>query len=102
MSIPAWFTVDTRLGSLSVHLETPQCFSAEMYAADLGIKGKPEDDKVVAITIIHASAKVLVFVKNCSTSYYFLYLTSDNFHVFAFIDIDYLPVVMSFYYIYYD
>lgn len=48
VSIPAWFTVDTRLGSLSVHLDTPQCFSAEMYSADLNIVGKPEDDKVVA------------------------------------------------------
>ncbi|XP_039029162.1 WD repeat-containing protein 48-like isoform X1 [Hibiscus syriacus] len=44
--IPAWFTVDTRLGSLSVHLDTPQCFTAEMYSADLNISGKPEDDKV--------------------------------------------------------
>ncbi|KAJ7978062.1 WD repeat-containing protein [Quillaja saponaria] len=46
VSIPAWFTVDSRLGSLSVHLDTPQCFSAEMYSADLNIVGKPEDDKV--------------------------------------------------------
>ncbi|XP_074292701.1 uncharacterized protein LOC141619590 [Silene latifolia] len=46
VSIPAWFTVDTRLGSLSIHLETPQCFSAEMYSVDLNIVGKPEDDKV--------------------------------------------------------
>ncbi|KAK7277868.1 hypothetical protein RJT34_22887 [Clitoria ternatea] len=46
VSIPAWFTVDTRLGCLSVHLDTPQCFSAEMYSADLNIAGKPEDDKV--------------------------------------------------------
>ncbi|KAB5529397.1 hypothetical protein DKX38_019478 [Salix brachista] len=46
VSIPAWFTVDTRLGNLSVHLDTPQCFSAEMYSADLNIVGKPEDDKV--------------------------------------------------------
>ncbi|XP_073274188.1 uncharacterized protein [Primulina huaijiensis] len=46
VSIPAWFTVDTKLGSLSIHLDTPQCFSAEMYSADLEIKGKPEDDKV--------------------------------------------------------
>ncbi|RYR52566.1 hypothetical protein Ahy_A06g027464 isoform B [Arachis hypogaea] len=46
VSIPAWFTVDTRLGSLSVHLDTPQCFSAEMYSVDLNIAGKPEDDKV--------------------------------------------------------
>ncbi|KAJ8770960.1 hypothetical protein K2173_022184 [Erythroxylum novogranatense] len=47
VSIPAWFTVDTRLGSLSVHLDTPQCFSAEMYSADLNISGKPEDDKEI-------------------------------------------------------
>ncbi|KAF5463509.1 hypothetical protein F2P56_019415 [Juglans regia] len=46
VSIPAWFTVDTRLGSLSIHLDTPQCFSAEMYSTDLNIIGKPEDDKV--------------------------------------------------------
>ncbi|GAB4855426.1 hypothetical protein Ancab_024053 [Ancistrocladus abbreviatus] len=46
VSIPAWFTVDTRLGSLSIHLDTSQCFSAEMYSADLVIAGKPEDDKV--------------------------------------------------------
>ncbi|KAL2528481.1 Transducin/WD40 repeat-like superfamily protein [Forsythia ovata] len=46
VSIPSWYSVDSRLGSLSVHLETPQCFSAEMYSADLNIAGKPEDDKV--------------------------------------------------------
>ncbi|KAI9099092.1 hypothetical protein K1719_024859 [Acacia pycnantha] len=46
VSIPTWFTVDTRLGCLSVHLDAPQCFSAEMYSADLNIVGKPEDDKV--------------------------------------------------------
>ncbi|XP_010241294.1 PREDICTED: WD repeat-containing protein 48 homolog isoform X2 [Nelumbo nucifera] len=46
VSIPAWYTTDTRLGSLSIHLDTPQCFSAEMYSADLNIFGKPEDDKV--------------------------------------------------------
>ncbi|KAL3516215.1 hypothetical protein ACH5RR_023117 [Cinchona calisaya] len=46
VSIPAWFSVDTRLGNLAVHLDTPQCFSAEMYSADLNISGKPEDDKV--------------------------------------------------------
>lgn len=46
VSIPSWFTVDTKLGSLSIHLDTPQCFSAEMYSADLDIAEKPEDDKV--------------------------------------------------------
>ncbi|XP_042017252.1 WD repeat-containing protein 48-like isoform X2 [Salvia splendens] len=46
VNVPTWFSVDTRLGSLSVHLDTPQCFSAEMYSADLGVAGKPEDDKI--------------------------------------------------------
>lgn len=46
VSIPSWFTADTRLGSLSIHLDTPQCFSAEMYSADLNISEKAEDDKV--------------------------------------------------------
>ncbi|KAL5712780.1 hypothetical protein ACHQM5_014917 [Ranunculus cassubicifolius] len=46
VSIPAWFTTDTRLGSLSIHLDIPQCFSAEMYSSDLGDVGRAEDDKV--------------------------------------------------------
>ncbi|CAI9296402.1 unnamed protein product [Lactuca saligna] len=46
VSIPAWFTIDSRLGNLSVHLDTPQCFSAEMYSVDLNITEKAEDDKV--------------------------------------------------------
>ncbi|XP_024961262.1 WD repeat-containing protein 48-like [Cynara cardunculus var. scolymus] len=46
VSIPAWFTADTRLGSLSIHLDTPQCFSAEMYSADLNITERAEDDKI--------------------------------------------------------
>ncbi|XP_076890559.1 uncharacterized protein LOC143541679 [Bidens hawaiensis] len=46
VSIPTWFTADTRLGSLSIHLDTPQCFSAEMYSADLHIIEKAEDDKI--------------------------------------------------------
>ncbi|KAI8001749.1 hypothetical protein LOK49_LG09G01924 [Camellia lanceoleosa] len=45
VNIPAWFAVDTRLGSLFVHLDTPQCFFAEMYSADLNIIGKLEHDK---------------------------------------------------------
>ncbi|KAI9080896.1 hypothetical protein K1719_037205 [Acacia pycnantha] len=45
VSIPTWFTVDTKLGCLSFHLDAPQCFSAEMYSADLNIVGKPEVDK---------------------------------------------------------
>ncbi|KAD0637534.1 hypothetical protein E3N88_43948 [Mikania micrantha] len=45
ISIPAWFTVDSRLGNLSVHLDTPQCFSAEMYSVDLNITEKAVDEK---------------------------------------------------------
>ncbi|MCO5554974.1 hypothetical protein L7F22_008514 [Adiantum nelumboides] len=45
VSIPSWFTIDTRLGSISVHLETPQCFSAEMYAVDLQVSGASEEQK---------------------------------------------------------
>jgi WD repeat-containing protein 48 len=44
--VPAWFTMDTRLGSMSVHLDTPQCFSAEMYAVDLHVPGASEELKV--------------------------------------------------------
>lgn len=46
VSVPAWFTMDTRLGSISVHLDTPQCFSAEMYAVDLHVPGASEELKV--------------------------------------------------------
>uniref|UniRef100_A0A7N0VDW8 Uncharacterized protein n=1 Tax=Kalanchoe fedtschenkoi TaxID=63787 RepID=A0A7N0VDW8_KALFE len=46
VSIPSWFTVDTKFGNLSIHLDTPQCFSAEIYASDLKISEKAEDDKV--------------------------------------------------------
>jgi WD repeat-containing protein 48 len=49
VSIPAWFTMDTRLGCLSVHLDMPQCFSAEMYAMDLNLTGFNEDSKVTSI-----------------------------------------------------
>ncbi|CAA2969292.1 WD repeat-containing 48-like [Olea europaea subsp. europaea] len=57
VSIPSWYSVDSRLGSLSVHLETPQCFSAEMYSADLNIAGKPEEDKV---NLAHETLKGLL------------------------------------------
>lgn len=46
VSIPAWFTMDTRLGSMSLHLDTPQCFSAEMYAVDLNVPDAPEEQKI--------------------------------------------------------
>lgn len=80
VSIPAWFTVDTRLGSLSVHLDTPQCFSAEMYSADLQIAGKPEDDKVKVLLVFiplsnsHVSINGLVLFYFSWISLIILYL----------------------------
>lgn len=46
ISVLPWFTADTKFGCLSVHLESPQCFSAEIYAVDLDVEGAPEDLKV--------------------------------------------------------
>lgn len=42
--------MDARLGCLSVHLDTPQCFSAEIYAVDLNVAGAQEDLKVCTAT----------------------------------------------------
>lgn len=57
--------MDTRLGSLSVHLDTPQCFSAEMYSQELNIVGKPEDDKVnecILISNLHTRLFEFIFI----------------------------------------
>lgn len=56
--------MDTRLGSLAVHLDTPQCFSAEMYSADLNIPGKPEDDKVFTDTL-HLNFSIFQILFSC-------------------------------------
>ncbi|CAI5473591.1 unnamed protein product [Closterium sp. Yama58-4] len=45
ISVSPWFSVDLRFGCLSVHLECPQCFSAEIYATDLDVPGASEDLK---------------------------------------------------------
>lgn len=37
-SIPNWYSVDTRTGALTLHLDFPQCFSAEVYASDAGLE----------------------------------------------------------------
>lgn len=44
VSVPSWFTADNKLGTLSLHLEPPGCFGAEIYALDLG-EDRPEDFK---------------------------------------------------------
>lgn len=58
--MPAWFTMDTRLGSMSVHLDTPQCFSAEMYAVDLNVPNASEELKVsLALAATFFYSKIL-------------------------------------------
>lgn len=37
-SLPPWFTWDTKLGSLTLHLECPQVFAAEGYPKTLGLQ----------------------------------------------------------------
>ena len=36
-----WCTVDTRIGSLTVHVEENRCFDAEVYADEVGYRGDP-------------------------------------------------------------
>ena len=40
--VPAWCSVDCKLGSLTVNLDFPQVFSAELYANDAGFPHTPE------------------------------------------------------------
>lgn len=37
-SLPPWFTWDTKLGSLTLHLEAPQVFAAEVYPKDMALQ----------------------------------------------------------------
>ena len=37
-SAPAWFTWDTKLGSLTLHLDHPIVFAAEVYAQAMGVE----------------------------------------------------------------
>ena len=37
-SVPPWFTWDTKLGSLTLHFETPQVFAAEVYTYSMGLE----------------------------------------------------------------
>jgi hypothetical protein len=46
VSMASWFSVDIRMGSVAVTLEPPTCFSAEMYATELGVEGASDELKV--------------------------------------------------------
>eukprot|EP00210_Caulerpa_lentillifera_P009268 g8833.t1 len=37
ISVPRWFSIDKRLGQLTLVLKYPQCFEAEFYAIDFGL-----------------------------------------------------------------
>ena len=38
LSLPAWFTWDTKMGSLTIHMDYPQVFAAEEYATIMGLQ----------------------------------------------------------------
>ena len=46
VSVPGWFQVDIRLGSLSVRLDRNKVSNAEIYAIDAGLNVSSEDVKV--------------------------------------------------------
>lgn len=46
VTVPSWFQVDTRLGSLSVRLDKNTAANAEIYAVDAGLEASSEDVKV--------------------------------------------------------
>lgn len=46
VSIPSWFQVDIRLGSLSVRLDKGSAANAEIYAVDAGLEADSEEVKV--------------------------------------------------------
>ncbi len=60
-SIPNWYSVDTRTGALTLHLDFPQCFSAEVYASDAGLAvtyppgDKEHDEPVGKCTLVCGS-----------------------------------------------
>ena len=55
VSIPAWFQVDSRSGSLAVTLSPHSAFQAEAYAADMGLEGANDETKInIGAQTIHA------------------------------------------------
>lgn len=46
VSMPAWFSSDNRLGMLSITLDPPACFSAEIYATELDYTNVADDYKI--------------------------------------------------------
>jgi len=47
ISVPNWFAIDTKVGSITIHLDYPNCFNAELYAVDAGLENVPSDETKV-------------------------------------------------------
>eukprot|EP00667_Euglena_gracilis_P002618 EG_transcript_2621 len=47
--VPSWCQIDSRLGSLMVHLDSPECFNAEVHAADVHPNCNPKDEATVNV-----------------------------------------------------
>ena len=45
IAVPAWCSVDCKLGSVCVNLDFPQVFSCEVYAPDAGFPSGPDFDE---------------------------------------------------------
>ncbi|KAG0300854.1 hypothetical protein BGZ98_008820 [Dissophora globulifera] len=49
-SVPAWCTIDTRIGALTVHLDEARCFDAEVYVDEIEEtpdQERPEDQRII-------------------------------------------------------
>eukprot|EP00124_Ichthyophonus_hoferi_P001501 Ihof_evm11s79 gene=Ihof_evmTU11s79 len=47
ISIPHWFALDTKTGVITVHLDPPQCFAADIYRQEANLPmGSEEEEKV--------------------------------------------------------
>lgn len=46
LTVAAWFSADHKLGALTLTMEPPGCFAAEVYAADLGHQDVADDLKL--------------------------------------------------------
>ncbi|KJE88667.1 hypothetical protein CAOG_00275 [Capsaspora owczarzaki ATCC 30864] len=42
ISLQSWFSVDSKCGFLTIHLDSSQCFITEVYASDIGLDADPE------------------------------------------------------------
>ena len=51
VQVPSWFTAETKLGSLAIHLKAPQCFESVVYACDAGLTHDGTDGRQDAVDL---------------------------------------------------